>query len=190
MEQLKLKIVGTSPLLMHNDTLVNPLSSETKAQKALTSKRKKVDEDHLAIAKNEFIAGCYWDEKVGFHIPGACLDATFLAGARLSKLGVHWLRGALVFEDKAKLLHEGPDTPEELWKDTRFVDVRGVRVDRSKIMRYRPIFLSWAAELTVAINTDVLNISEAQKAITDSGLLIGVCDFRPRFGRFGVSYVR
>ena len=49
-------------------------------------------------------------------------------------------------------------------------------------------FLNWAAELTIALNTDVLDVGEAKKAIEDSGALIGVCEFRPRFGRFHVSY--
>ena len=31
--------------------------------------------------------------------------------------------------------------------------------------------------------------AEVQKAIEDSGKLIGVCEYRPRFGRFEVSYV-
>lgn len=189
MEQLKIKIVGTSPLMMHSDRLANPLLPETKAHKQLTSKRKKVDEDHLAIARSEFIAGCYWSEADGFFIPGANLDATFLAGAKLQKLGTHWKRAALVLEQRVKLLHDGPSTPDQLWEDTRYVDCRGVKVGSSKIMRYRPVFLSWAAQFTVAINTDVLNIGEAKKAINDAGALIGTCEFRPRFGRFGVAYV-
>ena len=56
-------------------------------------------------------------------------------------------------------------------------------------MRYRPIFLEWATEVQVAVNTDVLDVREVQKAIEDSGKLIGVCEYRPRFGRFEVSYV-
>jgi len=35
----------------------------------------------------------------------------------------------------------------------------------------------------------VLNIAEAKKAIVDAGSLIGVCEYRPRFGRFEVAYV-
>jgi hypothetical protein len=56
-------------------------------------------------------------------------------------------------------------------------------------MRYRPIFLQWAAELTISLNTDVLDLQEAKKAIEDAGALIGTCEYRPRFGRFEVSYV-
>lgn len=189
MELLKLRITGTSPLMMHADTLANPLSPATKLHKELTSKRKKTDDDHLAIARSEFIAGAYWNKDEGFFIPANCLDASFFAGAKLQKLGVHWKRGALVLENRVKLLHSGPATPEALWQSPENVDCRGVKVGMAKIMRYRPIFLDWAAELTVSLNTDVLDMQEAKKAIEDAGALIGVCEYRPRFGRFEVAYV-
>lgn len=188
MEILKLKITGTSPLMMHSDKLANPLNPATKDHKALTSVRKKSDETHEAIAKSEFIAGAYWSEREGFFIPAANFDATFWAGAKLSKLGVYWKRGALVVTDAAKLLFDGPPTPEALWEDRRFVDVRGVRVGTAKLMRYRPIFLEWATRLEVAVNPDVLDIEQVKKAIEDAGALIGTCEYRPRFGRFEVSY--
>jgi len=47
---IKLKVVGESPLLLQADTLVDPLNPLTKAHKEITSKRKKTDEDHEAIA--------------------------------------------------------------------------------------------------------------------------------------------
>lgn len=189
MEQIKIRVTGTAPLLMHSDRLANPLLPEAKAHKELTSKRKKTDEDHLAIARSEFVAGAYWSEQDGFYVPGQNFDATFWSGAKLQKMGVHWKRGALVLENRVKLLHSGADTPEQLWESPEFVDVRGVKVGTAKVMRYRPVFLEWAAELTVSINTDVLNVVEAKKAIEDGGGLIGVCDYRPRFGRFEVAYV-
>jgi hypothetical protein len=55
-------------------------------------------------------------------------------------------------------------------------------------MRYRPIFLNWAAEMTVMVNTDVLDVAEARKVLDDAGALIGVCEYRPRFGRFEVHH--
>ncbi len=188
MEHIKLKIVGTSPLMMHADTFADPLKPATRAHKELTAKRKKTDDDHRAIARSEFIGGCYWNKADGFYIPGQNLDATFLAGAKLQKAGVLWKRGCLVLENCVKLLFDGPSTPDALWEDSRFRDVRGVKVGTAKVMRYRPVFDTWAAELTVAVNTDVLNLDEAKKAIEDGGALIGTCEFRPRFGRFEVSY--
>lgn len=189
MELIKIRITGTHPLMMHADTLANPLSDVTKAHKELTGKRKKTDSDHLEIARSEFLAGCYWDKVEGFYLPGGNVDATFLAGAKLQKMGVHWKRAALVLENRIKLLHEGPNTPEELWEDKSFVDVRGVKVGAAKLMRYRPVFSKWAAELSVTVNTDVLTVQEARKAMEDGGALIGTCEYRPRFGRFGVQYV-
>lgn len=189
MEIITLKIVGSTALMMHSDKLADPLKPETKSHKELTKKRTKTDDDHHAIARSEFIAGCYWHPQDGFYLPGQNLEATFLAGAKLSKLGVLWKRGALVLEDRVKLMHDAPKSPEKLWENKWNVDCRGVKVGTAKIMRYRPIFLNWAAELSVSINTDVLNVAEAKKAIEDGGALIGVCEYRPRFGRFGVSYV-
>ncbi|WP_070414675.1 hypothetical protein [Pseudomonas lundensis] len=188
MDLLTLRITGTSPLMMHSDRLANPLLPETKAHKELTGKRKKTDDDHLAIARSEFVAGAYFDEKLGFYVPGQNFDATFWSGAKLQKMGVHWKRGAMVMTDKVKLEFDGPNTPDKLWEDTRFVDCRGVKVGPSKIMRYRPIFLDWAVTLEVVVNPDVLDVAEAKKAISDAGKLIGVCEYRPRFGRFEVEY--
>lgn len=141
MEAIKIKATGTSPLMMHADTLANPLATATKAHKELTGKRKKTEDDHLAIARSEFISGCYWSEQSGFFIPGQNFDATFLAGAKLQKLGTHWKRGALVLENRVRLLHDGPGTPDELWESPAHVDCRGVKVGTAKVMRYRPVFL-------------------------------------------------
>jgi hypothetical protein len=188
MEILKLKIVGTSPLMMHSDKLANPLLPETKAYKEFTSKRKKTDDDHIAIARAAYLSSLYFSEKDGVHVPGQCFDATFLTGAKLQKLGTHWKRGAVVMTDKAKLLYDGPAKPEKLWEDQRFVDCRGVKVGTAKVMRYRPIFLEWACELDVAFNPDVISESEVKKTLSDAGALIGVCEYRPRFGRFVVNH--
>jgi hypothetical protein len=188
MEILRLKIRGTSPLMMHSDRLANPLLPETKAHKSLTAKRKKTDEDHLAIARSEFVSGLYYSEAAGVFVPGQNFDATFLAGAKLQKLGTAWKRGALVMTDRVKLLYDGPKTPEALWEDTRFVDCRGVKVGTAKVMRYRPVFTEWAAELDLAFNPEVMDGGEVRKALFDAGALIGVCEYRPRFGRFEVAY--
>lgn len=188
MEILKLNISGVSPLMMHSDRLANPLAPETKAHKELTSKRKKTEEDHLAIARSEFLAGLYFSQRDGIYVPGQNFDATFQAGAKLQKLGTAWKRGAVVMTDRAKLIYDGPKDPAKLWEDTQFVDCRGVKVGTAKVMRYRPVFMDWACEVELSYNPDVLDEQEVKKAISDAGALIGVCEYRPRFGRFMVHY--
>jgi hypothetical protein len=55
-------------------------------------------------------------------------------------------------------------------------------------MRYRPIFRNWSLSATVMVNEDVVNLNEVKKALVDAGALIGLGDYRPRFGRFNVEF--
>lgn len=187
MKQIKVKITGTSPLLMHADTFANPLHPMTKAHKELTSKRKKTDEDHEAIARSEFISSCYWNESGGFHIPGQNLDACLINAAKLQKLGVKFKQGVQVLEDELSLKEKLPATPAALWDDGGYTDARGVKVGTAKIIRYRPLIRTWNTEATVVFNPDVVNEGEVKKALEDAGALIGLGDYRPRFGRFKVE---
>lgn len=187
MKQLNLKIVGKAPLLMHSDRFANPLDPLTKAHKELTGKRKKTDEDQTAIARSEFIGGCYWNKRSGFFIPAQNLDSCLISAAKLQKLGVKFKQGVQVLEDELPLLESLPASPEKLWSDSDFIDARGVKVGQAKIIRYRPIFRAWSLNATVLFNEEVVNESEVKKAIEDAGSLIGLGDYRPRFGRFNTE---
>ena len=187
MKTLQVKITGAASLLMHSDRFANPLDPLTKQHKEMTGKRKKTDDDLIAIAKSEFIGGCYWNEKTGFFIPAQNLDACLINAAKLQKLGVKFKQGVHVVEDELPLIGYEKMTPEKLWEDPTKRDARGVKVGTSKIIRYRPIFREWTLRATVAINEDVVNIGEVKKALEDAGNLIGLGDYRPRYGRFTVQ---
>jgi hypothetical protein len=187
MKTLQVKITGTAPLLMHSDRFANPLDPLTKAHKELTGKRKKTDDDQIAIARSEFIGGCYWNKEGGFHIPATMLEACIINGAKLQKLGTKFKQGVTITEFELPLTGYGNITPEELWEDTTKRDVRGVRIGTSKVMRYRPIFKQWMIKATVSVNEEVVNMNEVKKALEDAGALVGIGDYRPRYGRFGVS---
>ncbi|MGP1609293.1 MAG: hypothetical protein ACTS5G_01205 [Burkholderiales bacterium] len=186
MRQIKVTIKGISPLLMHSDRLANPLDPATKAHKELTGKRKKTDADHEAIAKSQWHGAIYHDKEQGPYIPAQNLDATLQEAAKLQKLGKKFKQAVMVVEDMIPLRYKGPRDREGLFA-AGFVDVRGVRVGMSKVMGCRPKFNEWGASFTVAYNEDVLNQEEVVKAIHDAGALVGVCDFRPRFGKFSAE---
>ena len=188
METIKFTLTGTSKMLMHSDRFANPLDEATKAHKELTSKRKKTDEDHSAIAKSEFIGSCYWSKETGFYLPGQNIEASFLAGAKLQKLGVKFKQGCMVLEDNVPMAGVKAKTPEALWNDKTHIDCRGVKVGTSKIMRYRPRFEQWSVSGSLSFNPDVLSIGDVKKAMIDAGTLIGLGDFRPRFGRYTVRF--
>lgn len=189
MKFIKAKITGKAPLLMHSDRLANPLDPATKAHKEMTSKKKKTDDDHIAIAKSEFISSSYWAKDKGFFIPAQNLDSCLVAAAKLQKLGVKFKQGVRVIEDELVLEGYEKKSPEQLWADPNHVDCRGVKVGTSKVMRYRPILRKWSVNATVAVDEEVVSINEVRKAIQDAGALIGLGDYRPRFGRFNVEFV-
>ena len=99
LETIKVEITGSRPLLMHSDKFADPLNPLTKAHKELTSKRKKTDEDHEAIARSEWIGGMYIDED-GPYLPGVNVEAALIAGAKLSKLGTQLKRSVEIMDEK------------------------------------------------------------------------------------------
>lgn len=189
MDTLHLKLNGTQPLLMHSDTGANPLHPLTKAHKELTTKRKKTDEDHEGIAKSEWLMSLYYNKEFGIYVPGINVESCLVAGAKLSKLGTAVKRGVSIVETYCPLIYTGPKDPEGLWK-AGFYDARSVKVQQARLMRYRPMFETWAIEVQVAYDSEVINTSEVLKSMTDAGAFIGLGDFRPRFGRFEVEVLK
>lgn len=186
MEIIKLKITGTRPLLMHADIFADPLNPLTKAHKELTSKRKKTDEDHEAIAKSEWRGGLYFDEVEGPYIPGVNLEASIVAGAKMAKLGSTVKKAVEVLDERCRLEYTGPRDVAGLW-EARFYDARSVKVQTARLMRYRPMFRNWHFIAEIAFDETVINRNELLKAINDAGQLCGIGDYRPKFGRFSVE---
>ena len=76
MKIAKYTITGITPLLMHSERLANPFDSLTKELKAISGKRKKTEDDLLAMARIVFIGGLYHDDDAGIHVPGYNILAT------------------------------------------------------------------------------------------------------------------
>lgn len=187
METINVTLVGKSPMLHHKDTLSNPLAEATKLHKETASKRKKTDEDYEFLAYSEWKNGLYHDDKIGPYVPAIMLEATVMEAAKSQKLGKKFKSAIMVLEDKSPLQYEGPRDIKGLWNNPNFVDARSVRVQNARIQRFRPKFDNWKLNFTLAYNPEVINKNEVVKALTDAGTLIGIGDFRPRFGTFEVS---
>ena len=181
---VKFRLKGTSPLLMHSPRYSNPLDPLTKKHKELTSKRKKTDEDQMAIMHSEWLGSLYLDDKGRVVIPGTILEAAMRESGKLDKKGKQIQRGVTVVEDKCPLIYDGPKDIEKLWENEQFRDVRGVRVQQSKIMRCRPCFKDWEVEFSVAYDARQINRSDLISIMDNCGDFIGLCDHRPKFGRF------
>jgi hypothetical protein len=189
-ETVQVRIIGVAPLLAHNAQLADPMNKFTKAIKEITAKgRKKTDSDLEALAKLEFLGGLYIGRKGVPAIPGECVEGMIRDGARKSRAGKDAICG-IISDGVWPIEYEGPKDPEKLWLDEQFRDMRPVKVGQARVMRMRPRFNVWALTFSVAYQNEVVNKAGLEKWLRDVGQLVGLCDFRPRFGRFEVESVK
>lgn len=191
MQQLILKFVGAAPMLLHSDRGANPLHPDSIAHKALTDKRKKVDEDHIAIAKSSYMLGFYHGDRVS--IPSTNVKATIVEGAKLHKLGSAFNRCVMILADMIPVEHSGPATRELMWETPACVDCRSVKVGQSRLMRYRPRLNDWSLLVEVIFDETMIERAQIIAAAENAGKYIGLGDYRPAkggpFGRFTVEVV-
>ena len=184
MKSLECNWVGIAALIMHNGQTSDPLNKHSKLLKEVSSKRKKSDADYERMAQIEFAAGLYIDKKMGIVIPSDNILATVIAGAKLSKLGRPFASSFIMKEEAVPLEYDGPKDPEALYEDKRFVFTKGVKVQQAKVQRTRPIFKEWSISFTAEYDEEVLNKAQVVEAMHDAGQKCGLCDWRPRYGRF------
>lgn len=193
MKTLKVRITGTSPLLMHSDRGANKLDPLVRAHKDLTSKKKKTEEDDAAIAKSEYTLGLYLGKDGGPVIPTQNIRAAIIEGARQNKRGKDVESGTLILDQNVPLEYKGPRDPEKLFKTPGFVDARGVVVQRARIMRYRPMFDGWSCAVEIHYDPAKIDEADLMLACENAGRYVGLGDFRPAkkgtFGRFEVSKI-
>jgi hypothetical protein len=109
-----------------------------------------------------------------------------IEGAKKRKLGEQFKSGILC-EGDWPLTYDGPKEVAKLKADRQFRDIRGVRVNNSRVMRCRPIFVRWALKFAVNFLPDVVNEEQIAEAIRTAGRIVGLCDHTPKYGRFVVA---
>lgn len=185
--------VGFRPLIMHNERLADPTDHYAKQIKLITDKgsKKMTEADHENRNRFEWEGGLYWDDKLGPVIPGDNIEACIKEGAQKSRLGRDVVAAMWTTESVFKLEYDGPRTKDKLFKSAQiFMKRKGVVVGQSRVMRCRPMFpTGWKLPFTVEYDESVINGKDIVKAMNDAGALIGLGDWRPKFGRFTVEIV-
>lgn len=191
MDTVTIRVSGTSPLLMHNVRLANPLDEYVKAMKLITSKPKKTDADYEELFKLEHAGGLYYNEKIGPYLPGRMIRATMINGGRLLKLGTALERTLLVKETQAKLIYDGPRDREKLYASGHYTDIRSVSAQGTrgggKTMRCRPMFEQWATEFTLTVDPTIISLDNLKQCVERAGAYHGFGDGRSEGnGRFEI----
>jgi hypothetical protein len=190
METMTVRLQGATPLLINNPSTINPLSENTKIIKEITGKRKKSDADVNDLLRLKYLAALYYDPDTGPYIPSYNAFRCGQEGGKLSKQGKNWERGVTVVGEKSSLQYKGPRDPDELWANSKFVDIRDGRIGASRVTVARPIFSpQWYCDVTFLIQPDVVNSGDILANLVVGGRLIGIGTYRARFGRFTVELV-
>lgn len=194
----KYTVEGTSDLLLNNPQTIDPTNDFTKRMKAITGKRVKVDADHYALMRLEWEAKLYFDKNGDIALPGLQFGACMLSAAKKQRKGDQ-VKSGLFIDGNFPLEYEGrqenpckdPDNPTyflaQLWEDPQFHLTVAARVGKAMIMRTRPRFdKGWRCTFALEYNDEILNLGDITKFLQYGGEMIGVGDWRPRYGRFTV----
>lgn len=169
------RIRGTAPLLFHawsNEAV------ETKSAAAKGSKAKKTDNLESYVRR---------DEKGFLCIPGDYFRGAIINAAKF-KQDPRSPRKSLMDLAKAVIIIETPLATTGV-KDWDYIDRRRVQIQRNAITRERPALKEgWEATFFLTVlRPNYITPELLQSLIADSGALVGIGDFRPTYGRFGIS---
>lgn len=182
--EFRITLTGTRPILMHSSRLANPLDRTVKAMKAITRKKTKSDDDHEELARLEFAGSLYIHSELGPYIPGENIERCLVDAAKITRQGTALVRALFIQTDLNPLVYRGPRTVEELWADENFRHVASVKVQQSRTMRTRPQFREWEVAAMGVMDTKLMDIPDLRAFADTAGRMIGLGDWRPRFGRF------
>lgn len=121
---------------------------------------------------------------------------SLLEAARKSKLGKKIEGGVDLLEEFIPLqysgsyikVNENPFPNQELDKYfEEHSDLRMVVVQRSKVLRSRPYFKNWSCTVSFVFNEEVISKEELIASLEVAGSLVGLCEYRPRLGKFTVE---
>lgn len=186
-QKVQMTLTGVAPLLMHNGLMADPANPLTRAMKEISAKRKKVDADFEALANIEWRAGLYISGGK-IVIPSNVLEATLTAASKKTRQGKQAQAGLFV-ESDCVLQFPDMDTPlTELEKMPAYRLSVGVRVQLARIIRTRPKFDVWSITPTIVYDDQMFNRESVKTIAATAGDIIGMCDWRPKYGRFTVTF--
>jgi hypothetical protein len=132
----------------------------------------------------------YFDEKIGVYLPASNVEAALIEAAKQFKISGRatatkfFKSGVFIMDDTLPLLVNG----------NRITDINNIEVDKRTVknpstkgrnVRYRAIFRQWQTKFRIMISSDDYIKEDLLKQTFEyAGLYVGLCDYRPRFGRF------
>jgi hypothetical protein len=192
MKTIKVKWTGIRPLVMHNGLMADPTNPLVRRIKEITSKgsKKLTDADYEERDRLEWDAGLYWDTQDGLIMPSDNIERCIQLGAQKSRIGKDVQAAVFCATPHAVINHAGPKDKDKLYADPRYTLRKGVAVQKSRIIRIRPMIpTEWSMTFDIEFDEGIVNPKNLLKAMADAGSLVGIGDWRPKFGRFLVEEI-
>lgn len=165
----------------HADILFHRWNNEAVAEKAAAAKGS-------AAKKTDNVESYVWRDEEGFLcLPGEYLRGAIVAAAKFHQDPRSPRKSAMdLFKAGVVSLTDLASLGAKEWD---YEDRRRVVVQRNGVTRVRPAMRKgWKATINLMVTTpEYINPEFLQQVIAKAGLLVGVGDFRPTYGRFGVS---
>ena len=181
-EVFSVRLEGVAPLLTRSARLVDPLDGYTIALDRLTRKRNKTEADHREIGRVEWKGGL-WVNDGRPSIPAAAIESCLVQAARHRRRG-QATRSGVVVRNVSPMKYDGPSDLDKLCADPRFSLRVPVRIRGNRLMRTRPMFPTWSVDVAIAFLPSQMSRQDVLDDLVVGGDLIGIGDWRPRFGRF------
>lgn len=190
----RVTMTGTSPLIMNNARMANPLDPATKAYKVVSGKRSKTDQDLEDVFRLGHAGAMYHDSDVGPYLPADNIWKSLQEGGKKHRLGQKVTEGVLILTEVNPIAYKGPRGIADLWADEnfRFINMRvtGTGSQRKRVPFCRPVFRTWRTEADGTLDESIINLDELKLIAETAGARVGICDWRPRYGRFAAAVER
>jgi len=202
-------ITGVSSLLQSNPRHHHPSDPINKLMAPVQTKRKKTEEDHVALARFGFITSGHWGTEnlkdgievdsngnvlfEGFSdpmIPADMLKACIGESSKAlqNRMGSAFSRGVQIHNDMP-LIYDGPKDCNGMWDADLYRNDGGSRNGGSLVWITRVcIPKGWQLKFDLFCESSQVEVSVLEEMIIAAGKYIGMGSWRPanggRFGRF------
>lgn len=172
---VRVQLEGSADILFHR---WNPESVDEKSKASKNSKAKKTDDVDSYV---------YRDDKGFICIPGEYLRGSIIQAAKFRqdprsprKSAMDLYRAAIVVATPLASLGT---------KNWSYLDKRRANIQRQGINRTRPAMkVGWTATFDLmCLLPEYVDPISLRETIESAGRLIGLADFRPTYGRFGIT---
>ena len=190
---MKVRWTGIRPLILHNARLADPMDEYSARLKELTKSNKgknKTQARDAEIARCEWEGGLYYDSELGPYVPADMIESAIQNGGKKCSAGKQIQAAVFCTEESVMvpIQYKGPRDLDGLYADPAFRMRKSVRVGNVRVMRTRPMFpTGWKLEFSVEFDDSVVDANTVLRAMQDAGRLVGLGDWRPKFGRFLVE---